>query len=151
MCSSDLQPLHLPYIPRPETTQVLNQPVRLSKEEIPNFYLFYNSEEEANRQLAIRLHNFLTNPDTYGNYKDNFEVIDYELGIIWESGQAQNVDWSKYLLQMADYIDIIWAEGDSIICPSRGSAGASYVMYALGIIQIDKTREKAPLLFERLK
>lgn len=146
-----LQPLHLPYIPRQKTTETLQMPIRLAKEEVPNFYLFYNSKEEANQQLAIRLHNFLTNPNTYGNYEENFKVIDYELGIIWESGQAQNVDWSKYLLQMADYVDIIWNEGDSIVAPSRGSVGASYVAYALGIIQIDRTREKAPLLFERLK
>ena len=144
-----LQPLHLPYIPRQKTTETLQMPIRLAKEEVPNFYLFYNSKEEANQQLAIRLHNFLTNPNTYGNYEENFKVIDYELGIIWESGQAQNVDWSKYLLQMADYVDIIWNEGDSIVAPSRGSVGASYVAYALGIIQIDRTREKAPLLFER--
>lgn len=72
-----------------------------------------------------------------------------ELGITWDAGRKINVSWSRYLLQVADYINIYWTDGDSIICPSRGSAGASYLCYALGIIQIDPTRELAPLIFQR--
>lgn len=144
-----LKPLHLPYIPREDKDQFLKFNIKVTKEQAPNFYKFYESNEPADRQLAIRLHNFLISPKTHGDFFENFKEIDYELGIIWESGIAQNASWSRYLVQMADYCDIIWNEGDSLICPSRGSAGASYVMYALGIIQIDKTREKAPLLFER--
>lgn len=144
-----LKPLHLPYIPREHKDQALNHPITARAEDVPHFFKFYNSTEPADKQLAIRIHNYLTNINTHGNYLDNFKVADYELGIIWESGITQGVHWSRYLLQMADYCDIIWNEGDSLICPARGSAGASYVMYALGIIQIDRTREKAPLLFER--
>lgn len=144
-----LKPLHLPYVPRKGKVQTLNDSIKVTKEQTPNFFKFYESAEPADKQLAVRLHNHLASADTYGNYYDNFKVIDYELGVIWESGESQGVNWSRYLLQMADYCDVIWNEGDSLICPSRGSAGASYVMYALGIIQIDKTRETAPLLFER--
>ena len=59
------------------------------------------------------------------------------------------VDWSKYFLQVTDIIKVVWTLGDSITAPSRGSAGASFVLYALGVIQINPMREKAPLIFER--
>ena len=80
---------------------------------------------------------------------DKVENMNNELDIIWESGKKLNVDWSAYLLMVSDYLEIFWTEGDTIVAPSRGSAGASYSCHALGINQIDPTREKAPLVFER--
>ena len=145
---SILKPLRIPYIPvgrKQETIMVPEKAIPADS----NLYKFVTSKEPADNQLAARLYSFLTDKNTYGSYQSNFKKADYELGIIWDSSQKQNTCWSRYLLQMADYLDIIWNEGNSLVCPSRGSAGASYVMYALGIIQIDPTREKAPLLFER--
>lgn len=158
MCEeySLLKPLEIPYIPttfdKPEVT--INDPlVREVRDAIPNLDIFLNSEY-CNRQFATRIIHFLTGRDTKSDpprylIKKKCDQMNTELGIIWESGQKIGVHWSKYLLQVSDYLEIFWTEGDTILAPSRGSAGASYSCHALGINQIDPTREKAPLIFER--
>lgn len=162
MCEdySLLRPLELPYLPRegfdlplPES----NDPsIARGHELMPNLVQYTNSSVQANRQFSARIHKFMTEPIKGGSrprYTNPVVVerMNREIGIIWESGRNMShpVDWSKYLLQVADYVNIFWNEGDSILAPSRGSAGASYVAHALGINQIDPTREKAPLIAER--
>lgn len=146
---SILKDLNIPYLPigRKQIAELILDDTTIPVDS--SFMKFVNSSEAADRQLAARLYTFLRDKNTYGHFHSNFNRIEYELSIILDSSIKQKKCWSKYLLQVSDYIDIIWNEGNSIVCPSRGSAGASYVMYALGIIQIDPTREKAPLLFER--
>jgi DNA polymerase-3 subunit alpha len=152
-----LKPLKIPYLPQKRFDIPLVNGTDLAKEaceKIPNMEKFLNSEEIADKQFAARIIKFLNDSDVLGGSRrldinEKCERANIELGIIWDAGAKLNVQWSKYFLQVADYIDIYWTDGDSFICPSRGSAGASYICYALGIIQIDPTREGAPLIFER--
>ncbi len=68
------------------------------------------------------------------------ERLDYELGVILETGYA------GYFLITADFIQ--WAKDHDIpVGPGRGSAGGSLVAYALGITNIDPIR--FDLVFER--
>lgn len=151
-----LRPLKIPYLPKeqfdvpfiterhPDYWSVLTA--------IPNLEKYFDSDELADKQFASRLYRFMVEKgeeiDT-ARYLDTKKAsyLDKELGLIWDSGQKQHVSWSKYFLQVADYVNLWW--NVSIIAPGRGSAGASYVSFILGIIQIDPTREKAPLLLER--
>lgn len=149
-----LKHLTIPYLPKPEFDIAEQSDYTTIAAKVPNIKKFIESEEVADRQFASRLTVFMNGADEGSSCRrlecDNkCERLNTELGIIWDSGEKNGVTWSKYFLQVADYINIYWTEGDSIICPSRGSAGASYVCYALGLIQIDPTREKAPLIFER--
>ena len=163
-----LKPLKIPYLPIKEKQVTydnglgygieLEYNVTCDWEETgdnEHIHRFLNSSELADRELAgrclIKLQELLKDDSRYTDeyFEKCVQACNHELGIIWNSGEKQGVKWSKYLLQVADYIDIFWSEGDSIVCPSRGSAGASYVCYLLGIIQIDRTREKTPLHFER--
>jgi DNA polymerase-3 subunit alpha len=147
--------LVIPYLPQShlDCAPPSNDKIKEFCEKIPKSEQYLNSESAANKQLIYRLINFMNLDDGDGvrrlDCSEKCNRMNIELGIIWDAGQKLNVDWSKYFLQVSDYITIYWTEGDSIICPSRGSAGASYVCYALGIIQIDPTRESAPLIFER--
>ena len=52
------------------------------------------------------------------------------------------VRWSAYTNQVADYVNICWNAGDTLVGP-RGSAVGFYINYLLGITSIDPTREKA--------
>ena len=149
--------LEIPYLPRKQFDIPLfdgGALVDYACERIPNLRQYFESDEVADRQFAARLLDFLDKTDD-GSAVRRLDIdekcsrTNTEVGIIWDAGKKLNVSWSKYFLQVADYINIYWTAGDSIICPSRGSAGASYVCYALGIIQIDPTREGAPLIFER--
>lgn len=152
-----LKPLHIPYLPKEKFDVPLITDVAVIDqicEKIPSFRNYFESEDIADRQFAARIIKFLNGKDSEDkpkriDIKEKIDRIDLELGITWDAGRKINVSWSRYLLQVADYIDIYWTDGDSIICPSRGSAGASYLCYALGIIQIDPTRELAPLIFQR--
>ena len=148
--------LEIPYLPR-ERFDVSQPNIALIKyfcDVIPNAKKYLDSDSVANKQMIYRLIDFMKLSDD-NSEKSRWEFpnkcarMNTELGIIWDAGLKLKVDWSKYFLQVADYLNIYWTDGDSIICPSRGSAGASYVCYALGIIQIDPTRENAPLIFER--
>ena len=149
--------LEIPYLPRKRFDIPLfngGALVELACERIPNFKQYFESEERADKQFAARILGFLDKTDDGSDVRridvpEKCNRVNTELGIIWDAGKKLNVSWSKYFLQVSDYINIYWTDGDSIICPSRGSAGASYVCYALGIIQIDPTRESAPLIFER--
>lgn len=152
-----LKPLRIPYLPKEKFDVPLITDVAAIDqicEKIPNFRNYFESEDIADRQFAARIIKFLDGKDSEDkpkriDIKEKTDRINLELGITWDAGRKINVSWSRYLLQVADYIDIYWTDGDSIICPSRGSAGASYLCYALGIIQIDPTRESAPLIFQR--
>lgn len=151
-----LKPLTIPYLPKPQfdVKEIDSSYLEQAVNKVPNMSKFIKSGKRANLQFIYRLVNFLFKKDKPEddlriNIEKKTSRMNIELGIIWDASVKQNVDWSKYFLQVSDYINIYWTAGDSIVCPSRGSAGASYICYALGIIQIDPTRESAPLIFER--
>jgi DNA polymerase III subunit alpha len=68
-----------------------------------------------------------------------FERLDYELDVINQTG------FPDYMLIVWDYIS--FARKGGIPCLPRGSAGASLVLYCLGITDVDPVENK--LLFER--
>ena len=53
-----------------------------------------------------------------------------------------NTCWSAYLLNMRDYIKIIWEKGNSLVAPSRGSGCGFLLLNMLNITQINPLREK---------
>ena len=153
-----LKPLSIPYLPRPEFDEELDSySVYMGYDQevleaIPWLIKYIESGIEANIQFAFRIINFMVRQEgdkRLYQYQNKAEQVNTELEIIWNSGVKQNVEWSKYFLQVADYIKIYWTLGDSLTAPSRGSGGASYICYILGITQIDPTREKAPMIFQR--
>ena len=79
----------------------------------------------------------LSNPQNYQQIK---ERLDYEIGVMNDSGFA------SYFIVVWDFIR--WArEHDIPVGPGRGSAAGSLVAYCLGITNIDPL--KYDLLFER--
>ena len=152
-----LKPLHIPYLPKKNfdiiEKEKTDKEICIAISKMPNIKNFIDSNIKADNQFANRLIRFMFEKDNALDknrieYTNKTQRMNTELGIIWDSSKKQNVEWSKYFLQVSDYINIYWTIGDSLVSP-RGSAAASYVCYALGIIQIDPTREKAPLIFER--
>ena len=75
--------------------------------------------------------------------------MNIELETIWNASQKQKLTWSKYFLQVADYINVAWEDGDTIVGPGRGSGVGFYINYLLDIIQIDPMRENVPLFYWR--
>ena len=108
--------IHLPEFPLPEEYRD------------PNDYLVHLATEGVRERYGDPLP---------GPVK---ERLDYELGIILETGYA------GYFLIVWDFID--WARREGIpVGPGRGSAAGSLVAYSLGITNIDPLA--FDLLFER--
>lgn len=141
------RPFKLPFMPDNKDT-LKSLPLELKNNKY--FNLFFNSEEESDRIFIKRIVDFMEKGDEWFNRDFWFrpEAIDRlstELNYLWISSENQKIKWTKYLLQMADYINLIWEEGDSIIAPGRGSAVSETLNYMLGIIQINPLAEKAPM------
>ena len=146
MCEDyDLKkPLHIPYIPK--TIDVITEnEFLLFKDKIKELEYFYNSPYQSDRDMAAAIvKKILTDPKQYNNEK-TFEMIDDNLMAIRVSSDKQNTRWSAYLLNMRDYIKVIWEKGDSLVGCSRGSGGGFLLLNILDITQINPLREKAPL------
>jgi DNA-directed DNA polymerase III (polc) len=77
---------------------------------------------------------------TNGNPPEEYvKRLDYELDVINQTG------FPDYMLIVWDYVK--FARSHGIPCLPRGSAGASLVLYCLGITDVDPVKNK--LLFER--
>lgn len=138
------KPLHIPYLPK--TIDVITkEQFEKYKNNISLLEDFYNSEHQSDRDMAAAIVNKIeNNPEELANEK-TFSMIDDCLKSIKISSEKQGTQWSAYLLNMRDYIKIIWEKGDSLVGPSRGSGGGFILLYILDIIQINPAKEKAPL------
>ena len=141
------KPFKLPFMPLHKEERK-NLPKELENNEY--FLRFLNSPEESDRIFINRIVSFMEKGDEWFNRdfwfsKESIERLSVELDYLWISSEKQNLRWTKYLLQMADYIEIIWRDGDTIIAPGRGSAVSETLNYILGITQINPLAEKAPM------
>lgn len=153
-----LKKVELPYLPKkrfdvrvanplePKTAEVIK--------EIPLLRDFLDSDDPSDKQMASRLILFLQGSDGKGEpprytVERKSEQMNRELKIIRAADEKQGLHWSRYFNQVADYVEIFWTDGGSFVAPGRGSAAASYVCFGMDITQVDPTREKAKLIFER--
>lgn len=136
--------LHIPYLPK--TIDIIKEvQFLLYKDKIKELEYFYKSDSKPHRDMvAAIIKKIMEEPDIYDNEKA-YLAIDECLKAIRLASEKQNTPWSAYLLNMRDYIDIIWNKGNSLVGPSRGSGGGFLLLHMLNITQINPLREKAPL------
>lgn len=146
------KPFKLPYLPSEEDKKLANNNnfIRLKNEKNPQIWdNFINSKEDADRVFIHRILNKChSNPEEFES-EESIDRIEIELKTVWDASKKQNIVWSKYFLQVADYIDIAWNEGDTLVGAGRGSGVGFYLNYLLDIIQINPLKEKVPLFFWR--
>lgn len=137
-------PLHIPYLPK--TIDVITEKeFLLFKDKIKELEYFYVSPHKADNDMAAAIvKKILAEPEIYDNEK-TFGMIDECLTAIRLASEKQKTQWSAYLLNMRDYINVIWEKGNSLVGCSRGSGGGFILLNILGITQINPAREKAPL------
>ena len=137
-------PLHIPYLPRTIDTITLEE-FSLFSDKIKNLDYFYYSPHKADRDMAAAIvKKIIEKPEEYKNDKV-FSMIEECLEAIKLASEKQKTQWSAYLLNMRDYISVIWEKGNSLVGCSRGSGGGFILLNILGITQINPAREKAPL------
>lgn len=141
------KPFKLPFMPlHVEERKTLPDELKNNK----SFNQFLNSAEQSDRIFINRIVTFMERGDEWFNRDfwfspTSIERLSTELDYLWISSETQHMRWTKYLLQMADYIEIIWRDGNTIIAPGRGSAVSETLNYMLGITQINPLAEKAPM------
>ena len=143
------KPFKLPYLPSNEDIKKANEnyTVTLKLNEVWNKFL--TSEEPADRVFIKRIIDKCETNPAYFWTEERIARMNIELETVWNASEKQNLKWSKYFLQVADYIHIAWEDGDTLVGPGRGSGVGFYINYLLDIIQIDPMVEKVPLFYWR--
>lgn len=133
------KPLHIPYIPL-NTKEPNKELFNKYKDKIPLLNDFYLSKTDSDRHMTRALLEAIDKDDSYQNdngyYKIN-ECLDY----VKRSSEKNNADWSAYLMQVADYINIAWNAG-TLVGAGRGSGVGFCLLHLLGITQINPLREE---------
>jgi DNA polymerase-3 subunit alpha len=143
------KPFKLPYLPSKEDIAKADEPYIITNKLAPIWGNFLSSKEPADRVFIKRIIDKCeTDPDYYWTEK-RINRMNTELEVVWNASEKQNLKWSRYFLQVADYIKIAWDEGDTLVGPGRGSGVGFYLNYLLDIIQIDPMVENVPLFYWR--
>lgn len=143
------KPFKLPYLPSKEDIRLALKPIVFDYQVPDIWYNFINSEEDADRVFIRRIIDKCNSNPKYFWTDERINRMTTELETVWNASEKQNIKWSKYFLQVADYLKIAWDEGDTLVGPGRGSGVGFYLNYLLDIIQIDPMVEKVPLYFWR--
>lgn len=135
------KPLHIPYLPK-TINKITEKQFLEYKNRIKELEYFYVSNHQEDRDLAAAIiTKIYEDKDQYDN-KETYEAIDDNLKAIRLASEKMNTCWSAYLLNMRDYIKIIWEKGNSLVAPSRGSGCGFLLLNMLNITQINPLREK---------
>lgn len=132
--------LNIPYLPRnpiQPTTQLIERWI----DKIPHIQEFMESEWESSQHLIGEILTRIEKDKQYQTEATYIEIGE-NLQSLLDASHEQNVPWSAYLLNVKDYVDLIWDEGDSIVPPGRGSSGSFLLNNILGITQYNPLREK---------
>lgn len=134
------KPTRIPYIPK--TVDVITEEeFLLFKDKIQELSYFYHSTHQENKDLAAAIvKKILIDPIQYNN-KETFEMIDDNLKAIRLASEKMNTQWSAYLLNLRDYVNVIWNQGNSLMGPARGSGTGFLLLNILNITQINPLRE----------
>lgn len=134
------KPTRIPYLPK--TIDTITEIEFLTfNNKIKELSYFYNSEHNENRDLAAAIvRKILVDPAQYNN-QETFEMIDDNLKAIRLASEKMNTQWSAYLLNLRDYVDVIWNQGNSLMGPARGSGTGFLLLNMLGVTQINPLRE----------
>lgn len=141
----------LPYLPSEKDIEigkdknfVFPENVKLNKDV---WDLFINSTEDSDRVFIHRIIERCNKEKLW--YPESIERLETELKVVWDSSVKQKMVWSKYFLQVADYVKLAWEEGDSLVAPGRGSGGGFYINYIMDIIQMNPLKENVPVKYWR--
>lgn len=134
------KPTRIVYIPK--TIDVISEnEFLLFKDKIKELEYFYTSPYQENRDLAAAIvKKIQLKPEEFNNI-ETFEMIDDNLKAIRLASEKMNTQWSAYLLNLRDYVKIIWEKGNSLMGPARGSGTGFLLLYMLDVTQINPLRE----------
>lgn len=135
------RPLHIPYLPK-KPRLLTSEQISKWKDTIQHLEEFDQSKYESDRHLIAEVIYRVESDDQYQN-EETYKEIDVCLESIKVSSEVMNTPWSAYLLNVKDYIDLIWEKGDSLVGCGRGSGVGFILLNILGITQVNPLRENS--------
>lgn len=138
--------LHIPYVPM-NTAEPDKALYEKYKDKVELFEFCYTSPYPSDRHL---LRDLLTvmDKDEYLLTPEAFKSIQECLAAVKDSSTVMKVRWSAYLLQIADYVKLMW-DNEITVGAGRGSGVGFILNYMLGITQINPLRETTKTYFWR--
>lgn len=131
--------LDIPYIPL-DTSEPDKKLYERYKSKIELLEYFYQSKHDSDRHLVREIVKYI-DKDEYYQTEAAYEKINECLYYIQASSEKMNVQWSRYLLQIAIDVQIAWDAG-TLVGAGRGSGIGFCLLNILDITQINPLREK---------
>lgn len=130
------KPTKIVYLPI-TVDKISEEEFLLFKNEIKELEYFYISKYKENRDLAAAIVRAILNRPKDFNNIETFEAIDDNLKAIRLASEKMNTQWSAYLLNLRDYVKVIWEKGNSLMGCARGSGTGFFLLYLLNVTQIN--------------
>ncbi len=119
----------------------------LSQDEYPVFYEYIHTTDRADNYLArLIAHGYAIKSKPDWDESVYFARIEEELDIIKKVGDAIKQSMSDYFITMSKMVDLMW-QADSLVGPSRGSAGAMLINYLIDITQMNPVEMDLPFVW----
>lgn len=123
----------------------------ITAEKHPNFYWFMHADNKpANYLVRLVAHGFYEKQKDDWNREVYLNRLEEEFWTLKEVGDKIEQPMADYFITMSKIIDICWDDAETIVGPSRGSAGALLINYLLGITQMDPVKLELPFVWRFL-
>ena len=129
----------VPYENIEDQTEIFD----IDEEDYPYIYKFLNSDNETDSYfIKLIAKGFCEKYDDSWNFDEYYKRLEEELWTIDEISKTLGKPLADYFISMHKMINIMWEEADTIVGPSRGSAGALLINYLLGITQMNPLKQE---------
>ena len=128
--------------------QVFND---VDEETYPNFYYYLHTTNKPDNYLArLVAHGYIEKYNQTWKDEVYFKRLEEEFWTLKTVGEKIEQPMSDYFITMSKIMDITWNEANSLVGPSRGSAGALFINYLLGITQMNPIEMDLPYVWRFL-
>lgn len=131
-----------------EDLQIFNE---VTEDKYPNFYYYLHSDKKSDNYLArLVAHGYVEKYKSDWNDNIYFSRLEEEFWTLREVGNKIEQSMADYFITMSKIIDICWNNANTLVGPSRGSAGSLLINYLLGITQINPIELDLPFVWRFL-
>ena len=123
----------------------------VDEERYPNFYHYLHTDKKSDNYLArLVAHGYIEKYKTSWEDEVYYKRLEEEFWTLKQVGDKIEQPMADYFITMSKIIDIVWNNANSLVGPSRGSAGALLINYLLGITQMNPIEMDLPFVWRFL-
>ena len=123
----------------------------VDEERYPNFYYYLHTDKRADNYLArLVAHGYVEKYNEKWDINQYYARLEEEFWTLKQVGDKIEQSMADYFITMSKIIDICWDKAQTIVGPSRGSAGALLINYLLGITQMNPIEMELPFVWRFL-